>query len=154
MTQPRYLKILSALGLNKARAVLFLGHPYTPKRILPIKMWSTPYKFSISHMLYQCGIYLGCYIHPPFRTQRPRSGLPHHRSRWCVKPLWYHMLWPNPDLARYYLFWASTSSSRFYLWGRPYTPKRVLPIKVWITPYKPNISPMLYRCKIRVGCYT
>ena len=38
MTQPRPDKILFALGLNKARTDLFLGCPYTPKRVLPIKV--------------------------------------------------------------------------------------------------------------------
>ncbi|KAK9182645.1 hypothetical protein WN944_025791 [Citrus x changshan-huyou] len=38
MTQPRPGKILSALGLNKARTDLFLGHLYTPKRVLTIKV--------------------------------------------------------------------------------------------------------------------
>ena len=33
MTQPKLGKILSALGLNKARTVLFMGCPYTPKPI-------------------------------------------------------------------------------------------------------------------------
>ncbi|GAY47065.1 hypothetical protein CUMW_101740 [Citrus unshiu] len=42
MTQPRPGKILSALGLNKARTDLFLGRPYTPKRVLPIKVLHTP----------------------------------------------------------------------------------------------------------------
>ena len=72
MTQPRPGKILSALGLNKARTDLFLGRPYTPKRVLPIKVWITPYKPSISPVLCRCGIRLGCYIHPPLGTQRPR----------------------------------------------------------------------------------
>ncbi|GAY56837.1 hypothetical protein CUMW_174950 [Citrus unshiu] len=65
MTQPRSGKILSALGLNKARTDLFLGRPYTPKCVLPIKVWITPYKPSISLVLCRCGIRLGCYIHPP-----------------------------------------------------------------------------------------
>ena len=39
MTQPRLGKILSALSLNKAHIVLFLGHPYTSKHVLPIKVW-------------------------------------------------------------------------------------------------------------------
>ncbi|KAH9678780.1 D-glutamic acid-adding enzyme [Citrus sinensis] len=38
-------KILSALGLNKARTDLFLGRPYTPKRVLPIK---TPTQIAIT----------------------------------------------------------------------------------------------------------
>ena len=41
MTQPRLGKILSALRLNKTHTVLFLGHPYTSKRVLPIKVWIT-----------------------------------------------------------------------------------------------------------------
>ncbi|KAH9671519.1 SWIM-type domain-containing protein [Citrus sinensis] len=57
MTQPRPGKILSALGLNKARTDL-LGRPYTPKRVLPIKVWITPYKPSISPVLCRCGIRL------------------------------------------------------------------------------------------------
>ena len=61
MTQPRPGKILSALGLNKARTDLFLGRPYTPKRVLPIKVWITPYKPNISPVLCRCGIRLGCY---------------------------------------------------------------------------------------------
>ena len=61
MTQPRSDKILSALGLNKAYMVSFLGRPYTPKRVLPIKVWITPYKSSMSLVLCQCGICLGCY---------------------------------------------------------------------------------------------
>ncbi|KAK9183300.1 hypothetical protein WN944_026451 [Citrus x changshan-huyou] len=61
ITQPRPDKILSALGFNKARTGLFLGRPYTPKRVLPIKVWITPYKSSISPVLYRCGIRLGCY---------------------------------------------------------------------------------------------
>ena len=65
MTQPRPGKILSALGLNKARTDLFLGRPYTPKRVLLIKVWITPYKPSISPVLCRCGIRLRCYIHPP-----------------------------------------------------------------------------------------
>ena len=49
MTQPRTGKILSALGFNKARTgFFFLGGPYTSKRVLPIKVWITPYKRSIS----------------------------------------------------------------------------------------------------------
>ena len=62
--QPIPIKIWSALGLDKARAVLFPGRPCTPKRVLPIKVWITPYKPSISLVLCQCGIRLGCYIHP------------------------------------------------------------------------------------------
>ena len=41
MTQPRHGKILSALGLNKAPTDLCLGCPYTPKRVLPIKVCVT-----------------------------------------------------------------------------------------------------------------
>ena len=40
--------------------------------------------------------------------------------------------------------------ARFCFWGR-HTTKT--PIKVWITPYKPNISPKLCRCGIRLRCY-
>ena len=64
MTQPRPSKIFSALGLNKTRTILFLGRPYTPKCVLPIKVWITPYKSNISLVLCRCGIRLGCYIHP------------------------------------------------------------------------------------------
>ncbi|KAH9707327.1 Integrase catalytic domain-containing protein [Citrus sinensis] len=49
MTQPRPGKILSALGLNKARTDLFLGRPYTPKRVLPIKgvTYTPPWGLSV-----------------------------------------------------------------------------------------------------------
>ena len=42
MTQPKPNKILSALGFNKTRTVLFLGYQYTTKRVLLIKVWITP----------------------------------------------------------------------------------------------------------------
>ena len=35
----------------------------------------------------------------------------------------------------------------------PYNPKRVLPIKVCVTLYKPNIFPVLCRGEIRLRCY-
>lgn len=38
MVQPQPGKILFAFGLNKARTILFMRCPYTPKRVLPIKM--------------------------------------------------------------------------------------------------------------------
>ncbi|KAH9726509.1 putative disease resistance RPP13-like protein 1 [Citrus sinensis] len=66
MTQLRPGKILSVLDLNKTCTDLFLGRPYTPKRVLPIKVWITLYKPSISPVLCRCGIRLGCYIHPPW----------------------------------------------------------------------------------------
>ena len=59
MTQPKFGKILSALHLNKNRTILFLGRPYTRKRVLPIKTWIITYKLNISHILYRCEIYLG-----------------------------------------------------------------------------------------------
>ena len=64
MTQLRPSKILSTLGLNKARTILFLGHPYTPKPILPIKAWITSFKPTISLVLCWCGICLGYYTQP------------------------------------------------------------------------------------------
>ena len=66
MTQPKLDKILSALGLNKACTVLFLGRPYTKKHVLPIKVWITHNKPIISLVLCRCGICLGCYIHSPW----------------------------------------------------------------------------------------
>ena len=62
MTQPRPDKILSVLGLNKAHTILLMWCPCTSKRILPIKVWITPYKPSISFMLCRYGFRLGCYI--------------------------------------------------------------------------------------------
>ena len=38
MTQPRPGKIFSTLGLTKARTILFRERPYSPKRVLPIKV--------------------------------------------------------------------------------------------------------------------
>ena len=64
MTQPKPSKKLPVLGLNKAQTILFMGRLYTPKRILPIKVWITPYKPNISPVLYQCEIRLECYILP------------------------------------------------------------------------------------------
>ena len=37
--------------------------------------------------------------------------------------------------------------------GLSYTSKCILPIKVWITPYKLNISLVLCQCKIYLECY-
>ena len=48
MTQLRLVKILWALGLNKALTGLFLGSSYTLKRIFPTKVWIILYKLSMS----------------------------------------------------------------------------------------------------------
>ena len=132
---------------------LFLERPNTPKRVLLIKVWITPYKPNISPVLCRCGIRLGCYIHPSLGTQSTRWGLPHHRSRGHAKPLWYHnvMTQPRPDKILSALSLNNAYTGLFL--GRPYTPKRILPIKVWITPYKPSISPVLCRCEICLRCY-
>ena len=144
---------MSALGLNKVRTVLFLGRPYTPKNVLPIKVWITPYKLSISLVLCWCGIRLGCYIHPPLGTQRPRWGLPHHRSRGHAELLWYHNVMTQPSFSKILSALGLNNGRTVLFMGRPYTSKRVLPIKVWITPYKRSISPVLYRYEIRLECY-
>ena len=150
MTQSRPGKILSALDFNKTRTVLFLGLPYTPKRILPIKVWITPYKSSISPVLCRCDICLGCDIHP------------HHRSRGHAEPLWYHnvMTQPRPDKllsqprpGKILSALGLKKAHTVLFLERPYTPKCVLPIKVCITPYKPSISPVLCRCGICLKCY-
>ena len=80
MIQSKSDKILSALDLNKARTILFLGRPYTPKRILPIKVWITLYKPNISPVLCRCEICLKCYIHP-LRDSVSSMKFAHHCSR-------------------------------------------------------------------------
>ena len=138
----------------KACLDLFLRRLYTSKRVLPIKVWITPYIPSISPVLCRCGIRLECYIHPPLETQRPRWGLPHHRSRGHAEPLWYHNVMTQPKPGNILSALGLNKARTDLFLGRLYTPKRVLPIKLWITPYIPSISPVLCRCGIRLGCYS
>ena len=154
MTQTRPGKILSTLSLNNDHIDLFLGCPCTPKYVFPIKVWITPYIPSICHVLCQCGIRLGCYIHPRLGTQRPRQCLPHYRLRVHTEPLLYHNFMTQPRLGKI-LSAIGLNKDRTNLFLRcPYTLKRVLPIKVWITPYIPSISLVFCRCGIHLGCYT
>ena len=106
------------IKIHKARTSLFLGCPYTPKHVLLINVWITPYKSSISLVLCQCRIRLGCYIHP-LRDSASLLRFAHYRPRGHAEPLWYHLSWPNSDLARYCPLWALTRSARICLWGHP-----------------------------------
>ena len=129
MVQPRPHKILFALGLNKTRTCLFLERTNTPKRLLLIKVWITPYKPNISPVLCRYEIRLGCYIHPSLGTQSTPWGLPHHHSRGHAK-LWYHnvMTQPRPDNILSALGLNNARTSLFL--RHSYTSKHILSIKV------------------------
>ena len=147
MTQPRPDKILSALVLNKACTVLFLRRPYNPKRILSIKTWITPYKPNISPVLCQCGSRLWCYIHPlrdsAFLLRFYPPSLKRTHGAALISSV---VIQPNLTLIPYVmtkprlgkiLFALDLNQTRMILFlGCLYTPKYILPINAWITPYK------------------
>ena len=126
---------------------------HTPKKcVLPIKIWITLYKPNISPILYWCRIHLGCYIHP-LRDSASllRFATPSLKRTRRAALIPSVITQPKPgkivsalDLNKVYtiLFLRCT-----------YTPKYALPIKVWITPYKPSISSILCQCEICLGCY-
>ena len=97
-------------GLKKTRTDLFLWLSYIPKWDLPIKMWITPYKSSISLVLCRCGI-------TPLKTQRSRWGLPHHHSRGHAEPLWYYNIMTQLKPVKILFALTLTRPVRFCFWG-------------------------------------
>ena len=153
MTQPKSDKILSALSFKKTRTVLFSGHPYTPKHVLPIKVWITFYKPNISPVVCRCEIRLGsCYIYPLNDSEYSLRFVPPSLKRTCGATQISSGM-TKFRLVKILSALGLNKACTVLFLRHPYIPKRVLPIKMWITPYKTSISLVLWWCEICLGCY-
>ena len=134
MTQPTPCKILSTLGLNKACTVLFLERSYTPKPSCQLRYESPLINPAYSLLLYRCRIRLGCYIHPLGDSESSLRFIPPPLKRTREATLISSvMTQPIPYKILFVL--ALNNAYTVLFMERSYTPKRVLSIEVWITPY-------------------